>query len=50
MIISIQVSQDELVEMKMDEWQLVDHIIETLDGDVKELVGYNVLLNSKEVD
>ncbi len=47
MEININVSCEELNEMGFDEWDLVDHIIETLDGNVKELVGYQINVNSK---
>lgn len=48
MIINIDVTSEELNEMGFDEFDLVDHIIDTLDGDVKELAGYQVNVNSKE--
>lgn len=44
MNIKITVSDDELNEMGMDEHDLVEHIIETLEGDLVELVDYNVIL------
>ena len=31
MIITIDVTREELNEMQFDEWQLVDHVIDTLD-------------------
>jgi len=46
MIITIDVTREELNEMKFDEWQLVDHVIDTLDGDLKELCGYQVNLKA----
>ena len=49
MKINIDVSCEELNEMGFDEFDLVDYIIETLDGNVKELVVYQVNVNSKGV-
>ncbi len=46
MIITIDVTREELNEMQFDEWQLVDHVIDTLDGDSKELCGYQVNLKT----
>ena len=42
MKITVNVTTEEMLEMDFDELSLTDHIIETLDGDAKELVGYNV--------
>ena len=48
MQININVTPEELKEMGFDEFDLVDHIIEVLDGDKKELVGYQINVNSKQ--
>jgi hypothetical protein len=42
MKLKVFVTSEELIEMGLDEISLTNHIIETLDGDSKELVGYNV--------
>jgi len=42
MNIKVEVTSEELNEMGFDENDLVAHIIDTLDGDEIELVGYNV--------
>ena len=47
MVININVTCEELNEMGFDEFDLVDHVIEVLDGDAKELVGYQINVNSK---
>jgi hypothetical protein len=41
--ISIDTSSDELIEMRLTEEELVEHVISTLDDKgEKDLVGYNV--------
>ena len=42
MKIQVEVTSKELKDMGFDESSLVEHIIDTLDGDSIELVGYNV--------
>ena len=46
MVINIDVTREELNEMQSDEWQLIDHVIDTLDGGIKELCGYQVNLKT----
>ena len=46
MEIKIEVAKEELQEMNMDPFDLIDHVIETLDGSNKELVGYTVHVNN----
>lgn len=45
MDIKIYVTKEELEEMNFNSFELIDHVIETLDGDNKELVAYNVHVN-----
>lgn len=49
MEININLTTEELKTMKFnDEFELVDHIIDTLDANKTELVGYTVNVNTKE--
>ena len=45
MNINIDVTSEELNEMGFDEEGLASHVVEALDGCVKELVSYDVIVN-----
>ena len=45
MIIKVRVTANELGEMGMNEFELASHIIDTLDGDIKELSAFNVYID-----
>jgi hypothetical protein len=48
MEINIKVTQSELDKMNFDRIGLTEHVIETLDQDDKELVGYTVNIEISE--